>query len=142
MEANWSLGQETPTYVYALFGGVVGMVAVTAHNLVAGAESQYSLWGVFVGSGLAGFLAANGSRRAKRAGIGAGLLGVVPAFVWLSDFLPGWVRTSASEGGPVLAVIFFTFVVLAVATIATLIGVFGGSFGGWLAEMTAPETGG
>lgn len=138
MGPDWLAEADTPTYVYALFGGVVGMVVVTAHNLFVGAESYYNLSGAFVGSGVAGFLAANGSGHFKRAGMGAGLLGTVPAFAWSSDFLRGWVVTSASEGGPVFAFVLLCFFVLATGTIALLIGVFGGFFGGWLAGQLDP----
>ncbi|MCY4732567.1 DUF5518 domain-containing protein [Natronomonas gomsonensis] len=139
MGPDWLVEEDTPTYVYALFGGVVGMVVVTAHNLFVGAESYYSLSGAFVGSGVAGFLAANGSGHFKRAGMGAGVLGTVPAFAWSSDFLRGWVVTSASEGGPVFAVVLLCFFVLAIGTIALLIGAFGGFVGGWLAGKLDPE---
>lgn len=138
MGPDWLVEADTPTYVYALFGGVVGMVVVTAHNLFVGAESYYSLSGAFVGSGVAGFLAANGSGQFKRAGMGAGILGVVPAFAWSSRFLREWFLTAASEGGPVFAVVLLCFLVLAIATFALLIGAFGGFFGGWLAGQLDP----
>jgi hypothetical protein len=133
MGPDWLVEVDTSTYVYALFGGVVGMVVVTTHNLVVVAESYYSLFGVFAGSGVAGFLAANRSGQFERAGMGAGILGTVPAFAWPFDSLRGWVVTSASEGGPVFAVVLLCFFVLAIATFALLVGVFGGFFGGWLA---------
>ena len=138
MGPDWLVEADTPTYVYALFGGVVGIVVVTAHNLFVGAESYYSLSGAFVGSGVAGFLAANGSGHFKRAGMGAGLLGTVPAFAWSSRFFREWFLTAASEGGPVFAVVLLCFFVLAIGTIALLIGAFGGFFGGWLAGQLDP----
>ncbi|PHQ45933.1 hypothetical protein DJ68_10115, partial [Halorubrum sp. C3] len=61
MDLDWLFDEDLPTYVYTLFGGVVGILAVTVHNLFIGAESYYHLSGVIVGSGFAGFLAANGS---------------------------------------------------------------------------------
>jgi hypothetical protein len=97
---------------------------------------------VIIGSGFAGFLAANGSGHFKRAGIGAGILGTVPAFAWSSDFLRGWVITSASEGGPVFAVVLLCFLVLATGLLGMLLGVFGGFFGGWIAEKIDPELSG
>jgi hypothetical protein len=39
MHLDWLFEEGTPTYVYALFGGVVGIVVVTIHNLSVGAES-------------------------------------------------------------------------------------------------------
>ena len=133
MQLEWVFEEDIPTYVYAVFGGVVGILAVTAHNLFIGAESYYSLSGVILGSGFAGFLAANGSGHFKRAGIGAGVLGTVPAFAWWSDFLRSWFLTSASEGGQLLAIVLLCFLVVATATIGALIGVVGGFVGGWLA---------
>ena len=141
MSPDW-YQEDTPTYVYAVFGGVVGILVVTVHNLFVGAESYYSLSGVIIGSGFAGFLAANGSGHFKRAGIGAGILGTVPAFAWSSDFLRGWVITSASEGGPVFAVVLLCFLVLATGLLGMLLGVFGGFFGGWIAEKIDPELSG
>jgi hypothetical protein len=131
--------EDTPTYVYAVFGGVVGILVVTVHNLFVGAESYYSLSGVIIGSGFAGFLAANGSSHFKRAGMGAGILGTVPAFAWSSHFLRNWFIISASEGGPVFAVLLLCFLVLATGLLGMLIGVFGGFFGGWLAGKANPE---
>jgi hypothetical protein len=115
---------------------------VTVHNLLLGAESYYHLSGVIVGSGVAGYLAANGAGHSKRAGMGAGLLGVVPAFAWASDGLRDWVLTSASEGGLVFAAVLLCLLVAATAMIGTLIGVFGGFLGGWIAERVDPAVGG
>jgi hypothetical protein len=142
MQLEWLLEEDLPTYVYALFGGVVGILVVTVHNLFIGAESYYHLSGVIVGSGLAGFLAANGSGHFKRAGMGAGVLGAVPAFAWSSDFLRDWFVTSASEGGLVLAVVLLCVLVFTTGMFAMLIGVFGGFFGGWIAGKVNPEIGG
>ena len=139
MELDWLFDEDRPTYVYALFGGVVGILVVTGHNLFVGAESYYNLSGVIVGSSFAGFLAANGSGHFKRAGMGAGILGTVPAFAWSSDFLRGWVITSASEGGQVFAVVLLCFLVLATGLLGILVGVCGGSFGGWIAGKFNPE---
>lgn len=138
MDIDW-FEKDTPTYVYAVFGGVVGILVVTVHNLFVGAESYYNLSGVIIGSGFAGFLAASGSGHFKRAGMGAGILGTVPAFAWSSHFLRNWFITSASGGGPVIAVVLLCFLVLAVGMLGILIGVFGGFFGGWLAKKTNPE---
>ncbi|MFC5278434.1 DUF5518 domain-containing protein [Halorubrum rubrum] len=142
MDMDWLFDQDLPTYVYALFGGVVGILVVTVHNLFIGAESYYHLSGVIVGSGFAGFLAADGSGHFKRAGMGAGILGTVPAFAWSSDFLRGWFITSASEGGQVFAVVLLCFLILATGMLGTLIGVFGGFFGGWVAKKTNSEISG
>ena len=86
----------------------------------------YDFSGALVGSGLAGFFAANGSGQSKRAGMGAGILGAVPAFAWSSDFLREWFLTFASGGGPVFAVALLCLLVFAIGTFAMLIGVFGG----------------
>jgi hypothetical protein len=42
MELDWLFEKDTPTYVYALFGGVVGVLVVTIDNLfVGGARRPY-----------------------------------------------------------------------------------------------------
>jgi hypothetical protein len=110
--------------------------------LFVGAESYYHLSGVIIGSGLAGFLAANGSGHFKRAGMGAGILGTVPAFAWSSDFLRNWFITSASEGGQVFAVALLCLLVVFTGMLGSLIGVFGGFFGGWIAGKINPDIGG
>ena len=139
MELDWLLEEDTPTYVYALFGGVVGILVVTIHNLFVGAESYYNLSGVIIDSALAGFLAANGSGQFKKAGMGAGILGTVPAFAWSSGLLRDWFPTSASEGGLVFGVLLLCMIVLATGMLAILIGVFGGFLGGWIAGKVNPE---
>ena len=141
MELGWVSGEDAPAYAYAMLGGVLGILVVTAHNLVVGAESYYSLSGVVVGSGVAGFLAANGSERFKRAGAGAGVLGTVPAFAWSSRSLRPWFVTSASDGGPVAAAVLLCFFVVSVGMIGALIGVFGGAVGGWIAGKARPDPG-
>jgi hypothetical protein len=139
MQLEWVLKEDTPTYVYVLFGGVIGILAVTVHNLFVGAESYYSLSGVIIGSGFAGFLAANGSGHFKRAGMGAGILGTVPAFAWSSDFLRSWFITSASEGGQIFAVVLLCMLVVFVGVLGALIGVIGGFVGGWIAGKVNPK---
>ncbi|MGM0718315.1 MAG: hypothetical protein ACQET5_14340 [Halobacteriota archaeon] len=42
MDLDWLFDKDLPTYVYALFGGVVGILVVTGHNLFLGAESYYN----------------------------------------------------------------------------------------------------
>lgn len=141
MQLGWVFGEDAPTYACAIFGGVLGILVVTTHNLVVGAESYYSLSGVVVGSGVAGFLAANGAGRFKRAGVGAGVLGTVPAFAWSSRGLRTWFITSASDGGPVVAAVLLCFFVVSVGMIGALIGVFGGAVGGWIAGRVRPGPG-
>jgi len=141
MQPSWLFAEDTPTYVYTILGGVLGILVVTAHNLVVGADSYYNLSGVFVGSGVAGFLAARGSGRFNRAGVGAGLLGTVPAFAWSSRGIRTWFVASASEGGPVVAAVLLCFFVVSVGMIGTLIGVFGGAVGGWIARKVRPDPG-
>ncbi|WP_144050389.1 DUF5518 domain-containing protein [Halorubrum persicum] len=142
MDPDWLFDENLPTYVYALFGGVVGILIVTAHNLFIRAESYYHLSGVIVSSGFAELLAANGSGHFKRAGIGAVILGTVPAFAWSPDFLRGWFITSASEGGQAFAVVLLCLLTLATGILGALLGVFGGFFGGWNAKKINPEISG
>ena len=142
MDLDWLFDKDRPTYMHSLFGGVIGILVVTVHNLFIGAESYYHLSGVIVGSGFAGFLAANGSGRFKRAGMGAGILGTVSAFAWSSDFLRDWVMRSASEGGEVIAVVLLCFATVAIGMLAILLGVSGGFFGGWIAKKINPESSG
>lgn len=133
--------EDTPTYVYALVGGVTGIVVVTVHNLLVGAEAYYSLSGTVAGSVLAGFLARRGSGSFKRAGMGAGVVGTLPAFAWLSDYLRGWVAGFASEGGPVLATVVLGSVLLFTGVWGAVTGAFGGFLGGWLAGKVADDRG-
>jgi hypothetical protein len=97
---------------------------------------------VIGGGGVAGLLAANESGHAKRAGIGAGLLGTIPAFAWSSASLRSWFATSASEGGLIFAGVLLCILVLATAVVAILLGVFGGFFGRWIAGNVDPELNG
>jgi hypothetical protein len=128
--------EDTPTYVYALIGGVTGIVVVIVHNLVVGGEAYYSLNGTIIGSILAGFLARRGSGSFKKAGMGAGVIGTLPAFAWLSDTLRESVISFISEG-PVFAAVIFCILVLAVVMWTAAIGAFGGFFGSWIAGKVA-----
>ncbi|MFC3957143.1 DUF5518 domain-containing protein [Halovivax cerinus] len=81
-----------------------------------------------MGGLLAGYLAQRNARKPASAGIGAGILGGVPAYVWLSSQL---IRTATAWPSPFGVVAIFLISIPVLLVVAALPGWIGGIVGGW-----------
>ncbi|MFB6195115.1 MAG: DUF5518 domain-containing protein [Haloplanus sp.] len=125
--------QSKATLTCALLGGIVAVPLTVGHNWLSGMGSEFSVDLVFVGGLLAGYRAARGSGASGRAGLGAGLVGGLPALIWI---WPAMVRTTtqfASAWSVPAAVLGLVLLVMVVA-VPAFAGLLGGVVGGWLAE--------
>ncbi|WP_380676870.1 DUF5518 domain-containing protein [Salinigranum sp. GCM10025319] len=123
----------TPTWRYALVGGIVSMPLSLGLYWYSGMGTDFSLNMVFVGGLLAGYLAKRGSVDAKSAGLRAGVIGALPGLVWIFPGILTTARTLTDSFPPTMAVsvVVFSGMVLGIGALAGLIG---GAIGGWLVE--------
>ena len=123
------------TWKYGLVGGLVSIPLTIVSSTWTGSTLDQPPTGILVGAMLAGYLAANASRRAVNAGVLAGLVGGVPASGWAVGGLVG-----LPEGpivvwsNPLSEVAFLLLVTAALIAFSMAIGAVGGFLGGWLSE--------
>jgi len=125
----------TPTWRYALIGGLASIPFSLGLYWLSGMGSEFSGGMVFFGGVLAGYLAKRGSARASSAGIRAGMIGGLPSLVWgLTTLLgvpAGFVRIWSD---PLLEAVFLLFVSVALLGASIVAGLLGGMIGGWLSK--------
>jgi hypothetical protein len=119
-------------WTYALLGGVPSIPFTTLAYWQSG--SEMSLWPVFFGGLLAGYLAQRRTGQCSGVGLRAGLVGGL-AIGWI---LADGLAAASALSGPtwfVVTALVITVVVLGVLGIglAALAGAVGGRVGGWLA---------
>lgn len=125
----------TCVWKYALLGGLLAAALTVGAYSLAGDGEQFPLLIVAVGGLLAGSLA---HQAPTRAGLGAGVIGGLPALGWIlpamqstaSDFGSAW---SVEAVEPLLLSIF----VVTLLAVTGLLGLVGGLFGGWLGRTLA-----
>ena len=126
---------KTSVWTDAVIGGVVSMPLSLGYYWWTGMGNTFSAFPIIWGGLLAGYLAKKKSRKPALAGVGAGIVGGLPAFIW---FLPQIIRTASrfatAWSSPLGAVFVLLLVIPAVVLISALPGWFGGLAGGWLGE--------
>lgn len=134
--ARFRFDAELSTSAAALVGVVGGVAAVLIHNLLLGA-TDFNLIGIVLGSVLAGFLARRGSGSAKRAGMGAGVLGSLLAFgVWSYALHP-----PILDDGVLFATASVGLLVIMIVMWFAAIGAAGGFVGSWVAGKIGSKLG-
>lgn len=127
--------RENQTLKYALFGALISIPLVLGDYWLSGMGNYFSINMVFFGGLLAGFLAKRGSANARRAAIGAGIIGGLPGYLWI---FPAMVRTGTSFvtawSSSIAAIVLMTLSGVMVIGISGLAGLLGGIVGGWLAK--------
>jgi hypothetical protein len=120
---------------YAVVGGLASLPLSIVYHWWSGMGNHFSTLPILLGGLLAGSLAHTNSRKPAKAGIGAGIIGGVPAYVFI---LPPMARTATEVAtawsSPLGAVVVVAFSAPAIVVIAALPGWIGGFVGGWLAE--------
>jgi len=126
-------GQDARSWKYALLGGLASVPVAAGEYWLSGAGDTFPITFALVGGVVAGVLAERRAAHAGRAGAGAGAVGGLVALGWIlpvlldtaADFAAAW---STPVAGVLIAVVFS----LAVLGMAALVGLIGGSIGGWL----------
>jgi uncharacterized membrane protein YeaQ/YmgE (transglycosylase-associated protein family) len=125
---------------YGLLGGLGSVPLTAALSTWTGSVTTLSGNGVVVGAALAGYLAANASREASRAGLIAGVVGGAPFTVWTVGTLLGIPDgTVVVWSNPVPEVALLLSVAFALTLLSTIAGVIGGLVGGWLSGRIHPR---
>jgi|AntDeeMinimDraft_4_1070355.scaffolds.fasta_scaffold00429_25 hypothetical protein len=119
------------TWKYALIGGLFSIPLSLSNYWISGLGSEFSTSMVFFGGFLAGYLAKKNSANPARAGVGAGVVGGLPGYIWI---LPAMIQTATAWSSPMARAVLMVFMGIAVITIAALPGLIGGFVGGWLAK--------
>lgn len=120
---------------YASIGGLASLPLSLVYYWWSGMGNYFSTLPIFFGGLLAGYLAQMNSRRPAKAGIGAGILGGLPGYIFMlppmaqtaTDFATAW-------SSPLGAVVVVAFSIPAIIVVAALPGWIGGFVGGWLAK--------
>ena len=116
---------------YAIVGGLASIPFSLGYYWWMGMGDYFSTLPVLFGALLAGYLAWKDARRSTMAGIGAGIIGGLPGYVWI---LPQLIRTVTSWSSPFGVVVALLFVIPMVVAVAAIPGWIGGLAGGWVAE--------
>lgn len=132
------------TWKYGLVGGLVSIPLTIMSSTWAGSNLDQPGTGILFGAMLAGYLAANASRRAASAGVLAGLVGGIPTSVWAVGWLLG-----LPEGpivvwsNPLPEILFLLLVTATLIAFSVGVGTVGGLVGGWLSKKvhSHPEHG-
>ncbi|QLG27110.1 DUF5518 domain-containing protein [Halorarum halophilum] len=102
---------------------------------LSGMGSDFSTGMILFGGLIAGYLAERNSTGAVHAGIGAGVVGGVPGYVWILPALVEFGTSFATAwSSPVAGAILMGFAGVVVIGIAALPGFLGGIVGAWLAR--------
>jgi hypothetical protein len=118
------------TVQYAVLGGLLSIPFVVSSNFVSGVENQFSTTVLILGGLLAGYLAGENDANAMRAGIGAGVIGGIPGYIWI---LPQMIQTATAWSTTAGTVGILVIMIPAVIGVAALPGGIGGIVGGWVA---------
>lgn len=123
------------TWKYALLGGLLSIPLVIGDYWLSGMGNNFSISMVFFGGLLAGFLAKRNAANARRAAIGAGIIGGLPGYIWI---FPAMVRTwtsfATAWSSPIAATVLMTLAGVVMIGTGALGGFLGGYVGGWLAN--------
>lgn len=125
-----SIPQNHKTVQYAVIGGLFSIPLIIGSNWLTGIEDHFSTSVLVFGGLLAGYLARKNDADAVRAGVGAGVIGGVPGYIWI---LPQMIRTATAWQSTVATAILLVGMVIAVVGISALPGGIGGVVGGWIA---------
>lgn len=118
------------TLQYAILGGLFSIPLIVGSNWVAGIENHFSTNTLAFGGLLAGYLARENDADAAMAGVGAGVIGGLPGYIWM---FPRMIRTATAWSSPVPTVGLVVIITIAVLGISVLLGGIGGVVGGWVA---------
>lgn len=123
------------TWKYAVIGGISSIPLTVGYYWLSGTGNDFSANMIFFGGLLAGYLAKKSGVDPVSAGFRAGVVGGLPAFIWI---LPQMVRTGTSFAtawsSSVAATVVMAFFGIAVVAIAAVPGALGGYVGSWLAK--------
>ena len=120
---------------YGLLGGLGSIPLTVALSTWTSPTTGLSGNGVVVGAALAGYLAANASKEAIRAGLLAGVVGGVPFTVWTIGTLLGVPDgTVVVWSNPVPEVALLLLAAIGLTVLSMTAGVVGGLVGGWLSK--------
>lgn len=120
---------------YAIIGGLTSIPLSLGFHWLSGMGNSFSTFPVLFGGLLAGYLAQKTAGKPATAGIGAGIIGGLPGYIWIfprmiqtaTDFATAW-------SSPLGAVVVLAFSIPAILVVAALPGWIGGFIGGWLAK--------
>ncbi|MFC6756349.1 MULTISPECIES: DUF5518 domain-containing protein [Haloarcula] len=128
----------SPERQYALLGGLAA-VPFTATSY-SQADVGVSLWPVFWGGLLAGYLVKRREGDGTPVGFDAGVLGVLPGLQWFYDEF-GHVLGQPVDPGVVAEIALLVAMLFPIfLALGGLAGAVGGRLGGWLAEVNGhPE---
>lgn len=118
------------TVQYAVLGGLFSIPLIIGSNWLTGIETHFSTNALVFGGLLAGYLARENDADAVRAGVGAGVIGGLPGYIWI---LPQMIRTATAWPSTVATAIMLVVMTIAVIGISALTGGIGGVVGGWVA---------
>lgn len=120
---------------YAFIGGLASIPLSLGVYWQSGMGNNFSTLPIFFGGLLAGYLAQKHGDNPTRAGLGAGIIGGLPGYIWL---LPQIIQTAmdfaTAWSSPLGAVVVLAFSIPAIIVIAALPGLIGGAVSGWLAK--------
>lgn len=122
----------SPAWKFALVGGLLSWPLTIGELWLSGRGGLF----LFPAGIVAGYLAGRESARAARAGIGAGVVGMVPAVLRIGPPLSETLAGFAADVSIVYAAFAATVIVSASALFAVVAGGVGGALGGWLAAKT------
>ena len=125
-----SMIQNHKTVQYAVLGGLFSIPLIVGSNWLIGVEDHFSTTTLVFGGLLAGYLARGNDADATMAGVGAGVIGGLPGYIWI---LPQMIRTATAWPSTVATVGLLVFMTIAVIGISILTGGIGGIMGGWIA---------
>lgn len=128
------------TWKYAIGGGLASVPFSIGFYWVAAMGDTFVTFPIVFAGILAGYLAQKNSRDPIPTGMVAGIVGSVPAYLWIFPQLiqtaTGFADAWASPLGAAVVIVFsISLFILA----PTLPGLMGGFFGGWLAKRTGTD---
>ncbi|KTG09322.1 hypothetical protein AUR64_16200 [Haloprofundus marisrubri] len=117
---------------FGLVGGVVAIALTLGQNWPLG-SGGFSANLVVVGGLLAGYLAERNESKPSRAGIVAGVVGIVPGGVFLLFAASRTFAVWIAEEALVTVLIAVPTMLLFIVGVGALVGAIGGGIGGWIA---------
>jgi len=124
------------TWQCALVGGLASVPLTLGLDWLSDSGDEFSSSMVVVGGLLAGYLASRRSVNPGRAGLGAGVVGGVPGFLWVLPAMVGTAGDFADVASfPPLVVLFVATFSLVVVALHAGVGLLGGVAGGWLGTV-------
>lgn len=125
-----SISQNHKTVQFAVLGGLFSIPLIVGSNWLFGIENHISTGTLVFGGLLAGYLARKNDVNALRAGVGAGVIGGLPVYIWI---LPQMIQTATAWPSTVETVGMLVIVTLAVVGGSAFSGIIGGVVGGSIA---------